>query len=382
MSYDLESVRRQFPILQRQTYLASHSLGAVPRKTREALGEYWEAWASQGIQAWDGPWWESVETFSALLRQLLNAEEDSVVPMQNATRAIAGVLSCFDWASERNRIVMTDLEFTTTFPLIRHLKDLGAEIVIIESEEGRRVAPSRFAQAIDQETRLVLTSHVYFRSGAIQDLAEITKMAHEAGAYVLGDGYQAVGTIPVDLQELGVDFYVGGSHKWLCGGPGAGFLYVRPQVAGRVRPGLTGWFGLEDPFAYDTDPSAGKPAPAAKRFLGGTPNIPALYAAREGIKTVLELGVDQIREHSLELGQAFQDHLDDRGWKLTGPEDPKDRSGMVCFSPGGGGEWKAKRLAEQGVMVDARPDAGMRAGLHFYNNEEEIATLFEALAEL
>lgn len=382
MTYDLEEIRRRFPILHRHTYLASHSLGAVPRKTREALGEYWEAWAAQGIEAWDGPWSEAMDTFSALIQELLGAEPESVVPMQNATRAIAGVLSCFDWASERNRIVMTDLEFTTTFPLIRHLKDLGAEIVIIESDEGTTVDPSRFAQAIDQETRLVLTSHVYFRSGAIQDIAEITQMAHEDGAYVLADGYQAVGTIPVDVQDLGVDFYVGGSHKWLCGGPGAGFLYVRPRVAGRVRPRLTGWFGLEDPFTYEPDTSAGKPGPGAKRFLGGTPNIPGLYAAREGIKTVLELGVGRIREHSLELGKVFQDHLEDRGWSLTGPEEPEDRSGMVCFSPGGGGQWKAKRLAEQGIMVDARPEAGMRASLHFYNNEGELQVLFEGLDDL
>lgn len=382
MTYDLKDIRRRFPILDRQTYLASHSLGAVPRKTREALAEYWEAWATQGIQAWDGPWWEAVEEFSALIGQIIGAEEGTVVPMQNATRAMAGVLSCFDWSDQRNRVVMTDLEFTTSFPLVRHLKEQGAEIVIIESEDGVTVEPSRFAQAIDQETRLVHTSHVYFRSGAIQDITEITKMAHEAGAYVLADGYQAVGTIPVDVQHLNVDFYVGGSHKWLCGGPGAGFLYVRPQVAGRVRPRLTGWFGLEDPFAYEADTSAGKPGPGAKRFLGGTPNIPGLYAAREGIKTVLEVGIDRVREHSLELGQVIQDHLEDRGWKLAGPEDPRDRSGMVCFDPGGGGQWKGKRLAEQGIMVDARPEAGMRASAHFYNNEAEIGTLFEALDEL
>jgi len=299
MSQTLTQLREQFPILSRKTYLASHTLGAVPAATEQSMQRYYQVWAEQGIDAWDGPWWQSVTDFCETLEAIIGAAAGSVVPLQNATRGMAAVASCFTWESPRNRIVMTDLEFITSYPFWRGLESVGAELVLVESEDGGITVPTeKLIAAIDERTLLVPTSHVYFRSGAVQDLAAVTRAAHAVGALVLGDGYQAVGTVPVDVAALEIDFYVGGSHKWLCGGAGAGYLYVRPELIGQLRPRLTGWFGLANPFDYEPGTGGGTPHETAWRFLGGTPNVPALYSAIEGLKLVRQVGLAQISEIS------------------------------------------------------------------------------------
>jgi kynureninase len=374
-------LRSRFPILEEETYLASHSLGAVPASAKEALEGYHEAWARQGIGAWEGPWAEAIATFNEQIAGILGAPEGTVAPMLNATRGMAGVASALDPSQGRDKIVMTDLEFTTSYPLWRGFEELGAEIEVVESPDGVRVPAEAIADAVDESTLLVHTCQVYFRSGALQQLEPVVEAAREAGAYSLVDGYQSVGVVPVDVAELGVDFFVGGSHKWLCGGPGAGYLYVREDVAEELDPRLRGWFGLADPFAYEQLEGRGPPAEGARRFLGGTPNVPGLVAAREGLEAIREVGLDRIRQRSLDLTDRILVHADAQDLTVRTPREEARRGGMVCLDFEGA-EQATDELAEQGIVVDWRPVCGIRVSPHFYNTEDEIDELFGALARI
>jgi kynureninase len=375
---DLLRFRDRFPILSEKTYLASHSLGAVPKATEDALREYYREWAKLGIQAWSGPWWEAMEAFSRDIERVLGAPAETVAPMLNVTRAMAAVASCFDWSGERNKVVTTAMEFSTTRPFLTGLERLGAELVVVPSEDGMRVDAGRVAEQIDERTRLVVSSHVFFRSGAMMDLRRLAKAAREKGAYLLGDGYQTAGCVPIDVQDLGVDFYTSGCHKWLCGGPGAGFLYVRKELIPELRPALTGWFGLQDPFAYDPGPGGFEPSAGIHRFLAGTTNIPGFYAAREGVRAVLEAGIENIRERSMALTGRVVEMASERGIEIRSPLEPSERSGMVCLQFEGSEEATAA-LVEGGVIVDWRPDCGLRVSPHFYNTEDELGVFFERL---
>lgn len=371
-------VRERFPILERGTYLASHSLGAVPRATADALHEYYSIWAERGILAWDGPWWAAVEEFSDRLERILRAEPGTIVPFQNATRGMAAVASCLDFSGPRNKIVLTDLEFTTVYPFWRNQERLGARLTIVESEDGVSVPVERLIAALDEETLLVLTSHVYFRSGAVQDLAALAAAAARVGAYSLGDGYQAAGTVDFSLSSLGLDFYVGGCHKWLCGGPGAGYLYVRPDRIPSLVPSLTGWFGLAEPFEYEPGHGVGQPHEGVYRFLDGTPNVPGLYAAREGLKVVEELGTTAIRAHSLALTDYLFDEAEKRGFRVKTPREHSRRAGMVCLDFEGS-KAASERLVASGITVDWRPDCGLRVSPHFYNDRADLEKFLAAL---
>ncbi|MFT7622336.1 MAG: kynureninase [Myxococcota bacterium] len=362
--------RDEFPILHTSTYLCSHSLGAVPASAAEALATYHHEWATLGIRAWDGPWWAAVGAFGDSVAAIIGGAPGSVVPMQNVTRGMAAVASCFDYRGERNRVVMTDREFTTSYPFWRGQEELGAQVVVVPPEE--------LLDAIDERTLLVPTSHVYFRSGEIADLAAVVKRAHEQGAYCLGDGYQAAGTVDFDVAAMDIDFYVGGSHKWLCGGPGAGFLYVKPGLAETLRPRLTGWFGLKNPFAYELGTDRPAPADGVMRFLGGTPNVPGLYAAREGIRIVSEVGLPAIRVAQRVLSERIVAGARERGFEVKTPLDPERRSGMVCLDFSGA-EAATEVLVGRGIIVDYRPDCGLRVSPHFYNDVGDVEVFFEGL---
>jgi len=373
--------RERFPILETCTYLASHSLGAVPRRAEDALREYYREWAELGITAWDGPWWQAVLDFQEDIGRVLGAQGSSVAPMLNVTRAMAAVASCFDWRGERNKIVTTAMEFTTTRPFLTGLEREGAELVVVPSDDGVTVDPERVAAAIDERTRLVVCSHVFFRSGALMDLKRVAAAAREHGAYALGDGYQTAGCVPIDVKDLGVDFYVGGCHKWLCGGPGAGFLYVRPGLIGELRPRLTGWFGLKDPFSYDPGPGGLDLSEGIHRLLAGTPNIPGLYAAREGVRAVLEAGIDRVRERSKAMTSRVAAEAGSVGIEVRSPAEADARSGMVCLQFEGS-EAATAALNERGVVVDWRPDCGLRVSPHFYTSDAELDRFFSELASV
>lgn len=372
-----EAMRTEFPIVTEKTYLASHSLGAVPRATAGALQEYYDIWAREGILAWDAPFLGAMKEFTSRIERLLNAESGSVIALENVTRGFAAVVSAIELKPARNRIVLTDLEFSTSYPFFMGLERQGAELVIVRSRDGITVQPEDLCAVIDERTALVQTSHVYFRSGAIQDLRAISEKAHSVGARFCGDGYQSVGTVPVDVRELGIDFYVGGSHKWLCGGPGAAYLYVAPEAMKALTPTLVGWFALKDPFAYEPGTKATL-AQSTEKFYGGTPSIPALYAAREGNAWVERVGLSAIRAHSMTLGDQLVAEAKRRSLNIRSPIDARLRSGMVCIDFDSA-ERISRELNAKGVILDYRPNCGIRVSPHFYSNDKDIERFLSEL---
>jgi kynureninase len=378
VSHTLAHWRRDYPILARSTYLASHSLGAVPQAAKDALAQYHHEWATLGILAWNGPWWQAVLDFQADIEAILGAESGTVVPMQNVTRGMAAIASALDYSKGRNKVILTDLEFTTSYPFWQAQCDYGAEIVVIPSLDGMTVPTQSIIDAIDEQTLILPLSHVYFRSGAIQDIGAICEAAHQKGAWVMADGYQAVGTIEVNVQALKVDFYLGGSHKWLCGGPGAAFLYVRPELVSRLKPRLTGWFGVQNPFGYERGTTRPQLNDGVHRFLCGTPNIPALYAARVGIGNIREIGMADIRSVGRQLSEYAREQALARGLSIKSPADSGRCSNMLCIDFEGA-QAAAAALEEQHIIVDWRPDCGIRLSPHFYNLQEDLDTLFGAL---
>lgn len=373
--------RECFPILREKTYLASHSLGAVHRETQNALQAYYDDWATLGIEAWDGPFWRSVTDFQENLGKLLNWPSDSICPLQNATRGMAALASAFDYKSDRRRILLSELEFTTSFPFWMAQQDLGAEVVLIPSPDGRSIPLEAFEKELDERTLLVVSSHAYFRSGALcPPLKEFSRAIHAVGGRLLLDVYQTLGAVPLDASSCGVDAIVGGCHKWLCGGPGAGFLALAPDYWPTLRPRLTGWFGLENPFAYDKNFTRGAPRNSALRFLAGTPNVPALYACRPALELIRTLGTERIRQTSIQLTEFLRQALLERGVKVSSPDDPSSRNGMLCLEPpkDRGGNEIVDALSRQGILIDYRPDCGLRVSPHFYSNQADLESFLQA----
>ncbi len=284
----LLSWRKEFPILETTVHMISHSLGAMPRRAYERMHEYAETWSTRGIRAWEEGWWEMPVTVGSLIGRIIGAAPGEIVMQQNVSTCAATVLSCFDWSGRRNKIVSEALNFPSNLYQCHALERVGARLVTVPSEDGIGVPLERMLAAIDGETQLVFVSHVLFRSSFIQDLGAIAQRAHEVGALVLADIYQSAGTVPVDVHALGVDFATGGSVKWLCGGPGAGYLYVRRDLWPKLEPRFTGWMAHKQPFAFDA--GAIDYAEDAFRFLNGTPAIPALYAAQQFFRDSLAMG--------------------------------------------------------------------------------------------
>jgi kynureninase len=288
---------------------------------------------------------------------------------QNVSVCQALVLSCFDLSGPRNGIVYEDLNFPSVMYVYEAHRALGARIVTVPSDDGVTVPLERYLAAIDERTLLVPLSHVIFKSGYVQDVPAIVKRAHEVGAYVVADLYQSAGTVPVDVTAWDVDFATGGSVKWLCGGPGAGYLYVAPRLRERLRPRVTGWMAHAHPFAFET--GAIDYAPDARRFLHGSPAIPALYAARAGQEIVNRIGVGAIRAKSRRQVQRLMDLAAERGLPTHTPADPERRGGMVILDVPHGAA-VARELVRREIIVDHRPGAGIRYSPHFYTTDDEV----------
>src|SRR5436190_5238979 len=339
---DPAEYRDRFPILGTCTYLINHSLAAMPAAAEDNLREYARIWRERGIRAWAEGWWEMPVTVGDQLGRILGASPGSIVMHQNVTVAEAIVLSCFR-VGERNRIVYEE----ANFPSVRYLYQAQPELEVLTVEDDAAIV-----EAIDERTLLVPISHVLFKNGEIQDVEPIVRRAREAGAVVVLDCYQSAGVVPLDLTELGVDFAVGGSVKWLCGGPGAGWLYVRPDVAARLEPTLVGWQGHARPFSFEPELEY---ATGARRFLTGTPNVPALYAATAGYDVIEEVGIPRIRERSLALTQLLIDLCDEAGLEVVSPRAPERRGGTVTVSTPDHAACHAE-LGERGIICDFRPD--------------------------
>jgi kynureninase len=368
--------RSEFPILDSCTYLVSHSLGAMPRQAARELQEYADTWARRGVRAWSEGWWEIGRTTGDLLAPTLGVERGTISMHQNVTVAQGIIASCFTFSGRRNRIVMSDLEFPSNMYLFEGFRRYGAEIAYVASGGGVRAPLEPFLDAIDDRTLLVVASYVLFRSSFIQNVQAIIDKAHSVGARVVLDTYQAAGAIPLEIGASKADFAVGGSVKWLCGGPGAGYLYVRPDLAAEVEPALVGWAAHDEPFRFET--GAIRYAPAPERFQSGTPNVPAMYAARAGYNIVSEVGIGPIREKSLRLTRRLIEGAQARGYKVNTPLDDRERGGTVTIDAPGGSA-TADELIRRNVIVDYRPGAGIRVAPHFYNTEDEIDHALETL---
>jgi kynureninase len=368
---ELTGYRDRFPILSSTTYLINHSLGAMPAEAALRLERFAAEWATRGARAWGEGWWDSPLRVGDLLGSIVGAPAGSTVMHQNVTVAEAIVLSCFDLKPPRNRIVFE----AGLFPSVRYVQQawsrFGAEVVVCADAEG-------VIDAIDERTLLVPVSHVLYKTAEIQPVEPIVERAREAGAYVCLDAYQSAGTVPLDVTALGVEFAVGGSVKWLCGGPGAGWLYVRPDVAERLEPAFAGWQGHARPFAFETEM---EPAVGAARFLTGTPAVPSLYAASAGYEIVAEIGVERIRANSMRQTALLVELIDGAGFELTSPREPERRGGSVVFRVP---DFQAvhAELAARDIICDYRPDAGIRFGPHFFTTDDELRFAIEQTAEI
>jgi kynureninase len=366
---DLLAYRDRFPILRDTVYLINHSLAAMPAAAEDRLLEYARMWRERGIRSWGEGWWDMPLTVGDQIGRIIGARPGTTVMHQNVTVAEEVVLSCFRQHGDRNRIVYEE----ANFPSVRYLFQAQPDLEVVPVEDDRAIV-----EAIDERTLLVPISHVLFKNAEIQDVEPIIRRAHEVGAHVVLDAYQSAGVVPLDVAALDVDFAVGGSVKWLCGGPGAGWLYVRPDLAERLEPTFVGWQGHARPFAFEPELEY---APGVQRFLTGTPNVPALYAATAGYDVIEEVGVERIRERSLVLTSLLIELLDAAGFEVSSPRDERRRGGTVLVrTPDDAAVHK--ELGERDIICDFRPDAGIRLGPHFYNSEDELRHTVSELTQV
>jgi kynureninase len=378
MTDRLLEFRQEFPILDKTTYLVSNSLGPMPSSVRGRLAEYADDWATLGVTAWKQGWWEKPVEVGNEIAPLMNAEQGSIVMVPNVSFAQSVVVSALDFTGPRDTIVMTDLDFPSVRYAIQGLgKRFGARVVSVPSDDGITIDTARLLEAIDERTKLVAISHVLYKSAFINDVDAVCRRAHEMGALVSLDAFHSVGIIPVDVQKIGVDFLSGGVLKWLCGGPGACFLYVSPAVRDSVAPALTGWQAHSRPFAFEDSMDY---ATGASRWLNGTPVIPALYAAAEGAKIIRSAGIDAIRAKSVRQTARLIELADARGFKVFSPRDPDRLAGTVTIDVPHGYE-VAQLLLSRKILIDYRVGAGIRAAPFFFNTDSEVELLIDTIDE-
>ncbi|HZQ90889.1 MAG TPA: aminotransferase class V-fold PLP-dependent enzyme [Terriglobales bacterium] len=379
MADELLRFRPQFPILERTTYMISNSLGAMPRGVQDAMSEFTRIWAERGVCAWEDKWWMLAAEVGDQIGALINAAPGTVNIQPNVTTCQATIASCFNFSGRRNKVVYTDLNFPSVMYFWEAQRRRGARVHMVQNDDGVHVNTERLLAAIDEETLLVPISHVIFRSAFIQDVPAIVEKAHRVGAMVVLDSFQATGTVPFDVTALNVDFCVGGVLKWLCGGAGTAYLYVRPDLVNKLEPGFTGWIAHQNPFAFETGPT--RYASGAYRFMNGTPNVPAMYAAQPGLRVVAEAGIGNIRAKSKRQVARLMALADERGWRVNTPRDPERRGGTVSIDMPNAAE-VCRELLKRDVLVDYRPKAGVRFSPHFYNTDEEIEVAIRAVDEI
>lgn len=374
--------RPEFPILENTTYLISNSLGAMPRAAAQSLAEYAETWATRGVRAWADSWWEMSVAVGDVVAPLLSAPQGTVSMLPNVTVASAVLLSSLEYRPPRNRIVMIEGEF----PSVRYVYEslatrLGATVVTVPSPDGLGLTADEqtILDAIDERTALVAISHVLFKSAFVLDVAPIADRCRRAGALLALDVYQSAGTLPVSAETLGADFLVGGVLKWMCGGPGGAFLYVRPDLRRRLAPALTGWMAHPAPFDFEPPPMRHRDD--AFRFLLGTPAIPALYTAREGPRILAQAGIGAVREKSLRQTSRLIDLAEARGLRCSTPREPARRGGTAAVDFDHALE-VSREMNARDVVVDYRPGVGIRLSPHFYTEDRELEDAFRVLDEI
>lgn len=387
MHEDLLARRADYPILARSTYLVSNSLGAMHRATPQRLAAYAEEWNTRGVLAWE-TWRPQMRRVADLVAAVIGAPAGSVVMRQNVADLLGAVASSLDFTGARNRVVYTELEWPGSHYFWLEQQRFGAEVVVVPVGDDRdgvaaHLDVERLVDAIDERTLIVPISLVLFRTATLVDVRPVIEKAHAVGALVLLDAYQAVGTVPVDVTALDVDLCVGGSVKYLCGGPGNGWMYVAPRLAESLRPASVGWFGHARPFAFEFD--AIDYAAGVERFAGGTPGVPAAYAAEPAYQAVVDIGVPRIRERSLSLTQPMLEDALARGFTVRSPHDPAHRAGHVTIDPGrvpGESQRVHDELLARGFVVDHRPGVGIRVAPHFYNTRDECVAVLDEMERI
>jgi kynureninase len=371
--------RSQFPILERTTYLISNSLGAMPQGVYDAMKGYADTWATRGVRAWEERWWMLAAQVGDEIGALMNAPQGSVSTHQNVTTCQAVVASCFDFSGKRNKVVYSDMNFPSVMYFWEAQQAYGARVHMVKTDDGITVPTERLLDAIDEQTLLVPFSHVIFRSAYIQDAKAIIDKAHKVGAHVVLDTFQSLGTVPVDVRALDADFACGGVLKWLCGGPGVGYLYVRPDLGKKLQPRLTGWFAHQNPFAFEVGPTRYAEPPF--RFMNGTSHIPSLEAARPGLKIIAEVGIERIREKSKRQTSRLIAMAEGHGWRVNSPRSAEQRGGTVSIDMPDAQD-VCSELLKRDILVDYRPKAGVRMSPHFYNTDEELEAGIAAVEEI
>ena len=373
--------RNEFPTLASGIHLLSHSLGPVPRAARESMIAYCDAWEHHTSEdAWATSWWTLSRDVGDRIARILGCQPGSVQIQPNASIALATVASCFDFKSgARNKVVTTALDFPSMEYFWDGQRQIGARIEVVPSADGLSVPLEQILDAIDTETCLVAMSHTSYRSSWRVNAHAIVERAHAKGALVLLDVYQSAGVVQLDAADWNVDFLIGGTIKWLCGGPSCGYLYVRTDLQRDLRPRLTGWVAHDSPFDFAHAPM--RYAGSVRRFAQGTPSIPALYSAIPGLELIEAVGVSEIAAESQRRTQSMIDFASERGWIVNTPRETSQRGGTVMIGVDDA-QTMAERLAERKVFVDWRPGAGLRISPHFFNTDEEIEEALNILAEL
>jgi kynureninase len=373
--------RNEFPTLASGIHLLSHSLGPVPRAARQSMLDYIDAWEHHTSEdAWATSWWTLSRRVGDRIARILGGAPGSVQIQPNASLALATAASCFDFKSgARRKVVTTALDFPSMHYFWDGQRSIGAQIEVVPSSDGISVPLERIIDAIDSETCLVALSHTSYCSSYRVDAQAIVEQAHAKGALVLLDVYQSAGVMRLNAADWNVDFLIGGTIKWLCGGPSCGYLYVRPDLQRDLQPRLTGWVAHDSPFDFAEAPM--RYAKSVRRFAQGTPSIPALYSAIPGLDIIEAVGVVDIFAESQRRTQLMIDFAAKRGWTINSPVNKKQRGGSVMIGVENALSM-VERLAERKVFVDWRPDAGLRMSPHFFNTDEEIEEALNILAGL
>jgi len=370
---DFKALRRRFPVLERKTYLNSGSYCALADSVREAINAYMDDRLQVGAN-WD-VWVMKNEAVRSAMAAVLRAAPDEIAITASASAGINALASALDFSGPRNKVVVSDFEFPTNAQIWHAQEPRGARIVHVPRAADGDIPLESFARLIDEETQLVAVTQVCFRNGARLDIPGIVRLAHERGARVLLDCYQAVGGITVDVKRLDVDFAVGGMLKYLLGTAGIGFLYVRGSLIPALTPTHSGWFAQENIFAMDI--RANRPARSARRFEAGTPAVVNCYAAEAGLRIILEVGTDVIQERVRSLTRRCLTGLESIGWASVTPAADERRGPMVCV-PARDAPGLVAALMKQDIVTSSRDD-NVRAGVHFYNSEDDIDRFVAAL---
>jgi kynureninase len=377
---DLSAYRDEFPVLEKKAYLISASLGPVTTRARRYLERYMDVWATEGAP--DPVWMDHIFPQMAKLKDtfgaLIGATRDELAITVNVSLALSAVMSCIDF-SRRPKIVLSELDFPTDGHVALAHRRLGAEVVFLSSPDGLTVPVESYVDAIDEDTALVIVNRVLYRSSALIDAKEVCRAARQAGAWTIVDDFHGAGIIPVDVGDLGCDFYTCGVLKWLCGGPGLTFLYARPELLPTLEPLVTGWFATREPFSFDLQNLDYHPT--ARRLEHGTPAAPVSFIAQGGLDIISEVGPAAIRARQQDLVDYLMARADQEGLPVRTPRDRDARGGMVNLGVGTEAEKVCHALLERDVCTDYRGD-GIRVSPHFFNIEEDVDRLFAALREI